>query len=139
MRRYKVVGKPVQIAPGEELMLTREQVAARRHAVRDIRKAGKAGGPVLVEATQMLTFKVGEVVWLDGVPKHAAAELFDVDEAAEAAAAAQAAEKVKAAQEPDRVAAEKAQIAELARKEYAGSAELQAKFASADEYIASLG
>lgn len=82
MRPYQVTGAAVQISPGAVLIMSVAQVAARKHQVKELKKIGKDG--IQVEALALLTFKVGEVIGLDGVPKQAIGHLIDLIAADEA-------------------------------------------------------
>lgn len=131
MRPFKIVGQPVQVGTGEQLVLTPDQLASRKHAVREIKAYGK--GAVLVEATQLLTFKAGEVIGLAEAPKHARDHVIDLragEDAKREAAQAGAAEQAKAR------AREK--FVTEAGKAYAASDELRKQFPTVEGYIASL-
>lgn len=141
MRPFQIVGKPVQVGTGEQLVLSAEQIAARKHAVREI-KSYK--GAVLVEAMQMLTFKSGEIIGLAEMPKHARDHVIDLQaeenakrEAARAAAAEQAKARDAAAAEQAKLRAREKFVTE-AGKAYAASADLRTQFPTVEAYIASL-
>lgn len=81
MKTVVVADNAAAIGPGTALVLSDAQLATRRHAVVITGKPGKAGTPVV--ASQVLQFKVGETLQIEGdVPKN----LLQVDEAERAAA-----------------------------------------------------
>jgi hypothetical protein len=138
MRVYKVQGAIVQISPGTELIISGEQLRRRRHQTRVIKKVSK-DGDMLVEATGMLTFKVGEMIGLAAVPAQAVAHLLDMQagmSAADLAPNERTANRQSAAEKKRIAARDKA--VEAAHAAFAGSADLQKKYASADAYVAAL-
>lgn len=135
MRPYKVEGAAVQISPSTALILSASQVAARKHQVKEVKKVGKDG--IRVEALAMLTFKVGEVIGLAEVPKQATAHLVDIYAVADAERAA-VAKAAQEARDAERAKATRDKFVGEATKAFAGSSELQGKYADADAYIAVL-
>lgn len=139
MRSYRVEGAAVQISTATVLVLSAAQLASRKRQVKELKKLGKDA--FRVEAQTLLTFKIGEVIGLPEIPKQARQHLVDLDAAADAerAAALEArdAERAAAQQARETLAARDKFVGE-ARKAFAGSTELQGKYADADAYIAAL-
>ncbi len=82
MRPYQVTGSAVQISPGEQLVLNPAQIAARKHMVKVGEKL--ADDAIVVQSLALLTFKVGETIGLNAIPKQAREHLIDMAAAAEA-------------------------------------------------------
>ncbi|WP_440640273.1 hypothetical protein ACSHT2_02710 [Bradyrhizobium sp. PUT101] len=142
MRPFQIVGKPVQVGTGEQLVLQPDQLAARKHAVRVIKTMAKDA--TLVEALQVLTFKSGEIIGLKEIPKHARDHVIDLRadddakrEAARAAAVEQARVRDAAAAEQAKLRAREKFVTE-AGKAYAASEDLRTQFPTVEAYIASL-
>lgn len=76
MRPFQVQGVAVQISPGTQLIVTQQQLAARKPQVKRIKPVG--GDGVMVEAISMLTFKSGEIIGLSEPPKQALQHLVDI-------------------------------------------------------------
>ena len=83
MKPYQVTGSAVQVGPGEQLVLHPDQVASRKHQVKVLENLSEDA--VRVESTALLTFKVGEMIGLKEIPKHAREQLIDLQAAQEAA------------------------------------------------------
>lgn len=82
MDKYLIVA-PATFGAGARLGLSKEQAAARAHALKEVAKG-------VYVAQQPVQFKAGEVVGIDGDLPKVLAELVDKPKAKKAAAAAEA-------------------------------------------------
>lgn len=73
MQKITVAGAPLMLGSGEIALLTPAQLATRRHNV-EVLDQGKDGA-AKIRVLEPLTFKVGETLTLERVPKGAAPEM----------------------------------------------------------------
>lgn len=72
MQKITVAGAPLMLGSGEIALLTAAQLATRRHNVEVLEN--HKGGAATVRVIENLTFKAGEELTLERVPKDAAPE-----------------------------------------------------------------
>jgi hypothetical protein len=134
MRPFKVIGKPIQVGTGEKLVLNPAQIAARKGHLRVIEDLG--ADALLVEASQVLTFKAGEVIGLEEPLKNALDYLVDLKSGYPARKVVEGVQRASNAQHGKK--AKRAKFVADATDAYQASAELQKQHKTVEDYIAAL-